>query len=109
VSRVNKADGLRAVDRLGECAMKEGVLDIELVDGPTPRDSQSQHSPDGGRLDDVAEGLIIVHRGCWMNPRRTKRALYQSIEPSSLSLCLKIHLSVTTLAQKAEEPSPTCC
>jgi hypothetical protein len=109
VSRVNKADGLRAVDHLRECAMEECILDIELVDGPTPRDSQSQHIPNGGRLDDRAEGLIIIHWGRCVNPRRTQQALYQSREPSSLILCLKIHLSVMTLAQKAEEPSPTCC
>jgi hypothetical protein len=26
------------VDGLGECAIEEGILDIELVHGPTPRD-----------------------------------------------------------------------
>jgi hypothetical protein len=61
VHRINEADGLRAVDRLGECAVEEGVLDVELVHGPTLGDSQNQHSSDGGRLDDWAEGLIIVH------------------------------------------------
>jgi hypothetical protein len=61
VSRVNIADGLRAVDRLGECTVEEGVLDVELMHGPTPGGSQSQHSPNGGRLDDGAEGLIVVH------------------------------------------------
>jgi hypothetical protein len=62
VRRVNKAGGLRAVDGLGECAVEESVLDIELVHRPTPGDSQSQHSLDGGRLDDGAEGLVVVHR-----------------------------------------------
>jgi hypothetical protein len=42
---------------------EEGVLDVELVHEPTLGDSQSQHSPDGGRLDDGAEGLIVVHPG----------------------------------------------
>jgi hypothetical protein len=32
------------------------VLNVELVHGPTPGDSQSQHSPDGAGLDDGAEG-----------------------------------------------------
>jgi hypothetical protein len=59
--RVNEADGLRAVDGLGECAMEEGVLDVELVHEPNLGDSQSQHSPDGGRLDDGAEGLVVVN------------------------------------------------
>jgi hypothetical protein len=38
---VNKAGGLRAVDGLRESAMEEGILNIELVHGPTPRDNQS--------------------------------------------------------------------
>jgi hypothetical protein len=37
--RVNKAGGLRAVDRLIECTMEEGILDVELVHGPTLGDS----------------------------------------------------------------------
>jgi hypothetical protein len=63
VCGVNEAGGLRAVDGHGEYAMEEGVLDVELVHGLTPGDSQRQHSPDGGRLDDGAEGLIVVHPG----------------------------------------------
>jgi hypothetical protein len=39
VSTMNEVNGLRAVDHLEECAMKEGVLDVELVHGPTPGDS----------------------------------------------------------------------
>jgi hypothetical protein len=39
VSRVNEAGGLRAVDYLGECVMEEGILDVELVHGPTLEDS----------------------------------------------------------------------
>jgi hypothetical protein len=61
VSRVNETGRLRVIYHLGECAMEECVLDVELVDGPTPGDSQSQHSPNGGRLDNGAEDLIIVH------------------------------------------------
>jgi hypothetical protein len=49
-----------AVDRLGECAMEEGILDVELAHEPTPRDGQSQHSSDGGKLDDMAAGLVVV-------------------------------------------------
>jgi hypothetical protein len=57
VHGVNEAGRLRAVDSLRECAVEEGVLDVELMNGQTPRDSQSQHSPNSGRLDDGAEGL----------------------------------------------------
>jgi hypothetical protein len=63
VRGVNEAVGLRAVDDLGDCAVEEGVLDVKLVQGPTPGDSQCQHSPNGGRLDDGAEGFVIVHSG----------------------------------------------
>jgi hypothetical protein len=31
VSKVNEADKLRAVDHLGDYAMEEGILDIEMV------------------------------------------------------------------------------
>jgi hypothetical protein len=61
VSRVNEAGRLRQVDRHGECAVEEDVLDVELVHGPTSRDSQSQHSLNGGGLDNGVEGLIVVH------------------------------------------------
>jgi hypothetical protein len=43
--------------------MEEGILDVKLVYRPTPRDSQGQHSSDGGRLDDEVKGLIVVHLG----------------------------------------------
>jgi hypothetical protein len=52
VRRVNEVDGLRGVDRLRECDVEECVLDVELVHGPTPEDSQSQHNLDSGKLDD---------------------------------------------------------
>jgi hypothetical protein len=39
VRGVNKARGMRAVDSLGECAIEEHVLDVELVHMPTPGDS----------------------------------------------------------------------
>ena len=36
VSRVDKPNGLSAVDRLRQGAMEEGVLHVELVDWPVP-------------------------------------------------------------------------
>jgi hypothetical protein len=68
VTQVNEVGGLRAVDHLEECAVEEGILDIELVHEPTPGDSQSQHNLDGGKLDDGAEGLIVVHSGALCEP-----------------------------------------
>jgi hypothetical protein len=44
-------------------AVEEDIFDIELTHRPTPRDNQSEHSLDGGRLDDGVEGLIVVHPG----------------------------------------------
>jgi hypothetical protein len=89
VRGVNKVDGLRAVDGLGECAMEEGVLDIELVHGPTPGDSQSQHSLDGGRLDNGAEGLIIVHPGALSEPPEDPTSLISIERVVRLELVLE--------------------
>jgi hypothetical protein len=94
VRGVNEASRLRAIYSLRECAVEEGVLDVELVHGPTLGDSQSQHNPDGGRLDDGAEGLIVVHPEALSEPPEDPTSLV----PSALSLCLRIHLPMTTLA-----------
>jgi hypothetical protein len=61
VSRVDKPNGLSAVDRLHQGAVEEGVRHVELVDRPVP--GQSQNSPDGGRLDHRTEGLVVVDPG----------------------------------------------
>jgi hypothetical protein len=42
-------------------SMEEGVFDVELLHGTTPRDGWSQHSPNGGGLHDEVESLIVVH------------------------------------------------
>jgi hypothetical protein len=89
VSSVNEAGGLRAVDHLRECAVEEGILDVELVDGPTSGDSQSQHSPDGGRLDDGAEGLIIVHLGALGEPPEDPTSLVPVQRAIRLELVLE--------------------
>jgi hypothetical protein len=41
--------------------MKEGVLDIELVDHPTLGDGEGEYDADDGKLDGGAESLIVVH------------------------------------------------
>jgi hypothetical protein len=38
VGGVNEVGGLREVGRLSECAIEEGVVDVELVHEPTPGD-----------------------------------------------------------------------
>jgi hypothetical protein len=63
VSGVDEVGGLAAVDSLHQSAMEEGVLDVELVDRPVPREGEGEDDTDGGELDDGVEGLIIVHFG----------------------------------------------
>jgi hypothetical protein len=89
VRRVNEASRLRAVDGLGECAVEEGILDVELVHGPTPRNSQSQHGPDGGRLDDEAEGLVVVHPGALSEPLEDPTSLVTIKRAIRLELVLE--------------------
>jgi hypothetical protein len=60
-SGVDEAGGLAAVDCLGQSTVEEGILDIELKDRLVPR--EGENGPNGGELDDVAEGLIVVYSG----------------------------------------------
>jgi hypothetical protein len=60
VSRVNKPNGLSVVDRLRQGAVQEGVLHVELVDRPVMGQSESQDSPDGGRLNHWTVSLVVV-------------------------------------------------
>jgi hypothetical protein len=55
--------------------VEEGVLYVELVHEPAPGDSQSQHIPDRGRLDDGAEGLVVVHPGTLSEPPKDPTSL----------------------------------
>ena len=41
--------------------MEEGILDIELMDRPVPREGEGEDGANGGELDDGAEGLVVVH------------------------------------------------
>jgi hypothetical protein len=63
VSRVDKPNGLSAVDYLRQGAMEEGVLHVKLVDRPVPGQSESQDSPDGGRFHHRIESFIVVNPG----------------------------------------------
>jgi hypothetical protein len=89
VCGVNEAGRLRAVDGLGECVVEEGVLDVKLVHGPTPGDSQSQHSPDGSRLDDGAEGLVVVQPGALSEPLKDPTSLVPIKRAVHLELVLE--------------------
>ena len=41
--------------------MEEGILDIELMDRPVA--GEGEDDANSGELDDMAEGLVVVHVG----------------------------------------------
>jgi hypothetical protein len=43
--------------------MKKGILHIQLVERPSTRRGETQHSTDGRRFDNPVEGLIVVDPG----------------------------------------------
>ena len=88
VSGVNEAGGLGAVDRLGEGAVEEGVLDVQLVHRPAPGDGEGQHSADDGGLHDGAESLIVVHTGALGEPPEDPTSLV----PVQRTICLQLVL-----------------
>jgi hypothetical protein len=60
VARINKVRGLLTVDLLVKIAIEKGVLDIELVDRPRPRDGDAEDDADRGRLGDGTKRLVKV-------------------------------------------------
>jgi hypothetical protein len=74
-SSIDEAGGLAAVDSLRQSVVEEGILDIELIDRLVPIEGKGEDDMDGGKLDDGAKGLVVVHSGRWVKPRRTQRAL----------------------------------
>ena len=51
------------VDRLGEVAVEEGVLDVQLMSGPGPASGDAEDRPDRGRFDHGTERLGLVDTG----------------------------------------------
>jgi hypothetical protein len=94
-SEVDEASGLATIDRLCQSIVEESILDIELVDRPGPGEGENRLN--GGELDDEAGGLIVVHFGILSEAPKDPTSLVAVVEPSKVSLCRKIHLSVTTL------------
>jgi hypothetical protein len=43
--------------------VEEGILDVELVDRPVPGEGDEEDGANSGKLDDGAEGLVVVHSG----------------------------------------------
>jgi hypothetical protein len=60
-SRVDEAGGLTTIDDLGELAVEEGVLDIELASLPFKGERNGENDADRGRFDNRTEHLIEVN------------------------------------------------
>jgi hypothetical protein len=60
-SGVDEAGGLAAIDHLCQSVEEEGILDIELIDRPVPRECEGEDDSNDDKLDNGAEGLIVVH------------------------------------------------
>ena len=58
--RVDEARRLLNVDRLVQMAVKKGVLHIQLMYRPGTRGGDAEDDPDGGRLDNRTERLVVV-------------------------------------------------
>jgi hypothetical protein len=63
VSRVGEARGLVAEDYLGESIVEEGILHVELLNGPVTGDSSDEHSANSGQFYNRVESLIVVDSG----------------------------------------------
>jgi hypothetical protein len=63
VSSIDEAGRLALVDSLHQSAMKEGIVDIELMDPPVLGEGKEEDGANGSELDDGAEGLVVVHSG----------------------------------------------
>jgi hypothetical protein len=60
-SRVDEAGGLATVDDLGELAVEEGVLDVELASLPFKGERDGEDDTDRGRFDNQTEHLVEVN------------------------------------------------
>jgi hypothetical protein len=89
VSRVNEVSELAVVDRLGEGAVEQDVLDIQLVHRLAPEEGQSQHGANGGGLHDEAESLIVVHTGALGEPTKDPACLVPVQRAIRLELVLE--------------------
>jgi hypothetical protein len=80
------------------------------VHRPTPGDSQSQHSPDGGRLHDGAESLFIGHTGALSEPPKDSTSLVPIKRAIHLKLVLEDPLTDDDIGpRRPRNQSPTCC
>jgi hypothetical protein len=64
-SDIDKAGGLAVVDSLYRSVVEEGILDVELMDRLVAGDGEGADGSNGGKLNDVIEGLVIYSTsGC---------------------------------------------
>jgi hypothetical protein len=63
VSRVGKARGLAAEDRLRESDVEEGIFNIKLLNGAGMGGCSSEHCTNSGQFYNRTEGLIVVDSG----------------------------------------------
>jgi hypothetical protein len=68
VSGVNEAGGLALGDFVSEGAVEEDVLNIQVVNKLSPRETESQNSVDGSGLHHKSESLVVVHIGALGEP-----------------------------------------
>jgi len=57
---VDKAGRLLTVDRLVQMAVEEGVLHVQLMDGPGTRGGDAEDGADRRRFDNRVERLVVV-------------------------------------------------
>ena len=86
---VDEARRLLAVDLLVKIAMEKGILDVELVDGPRPRDGDAEDDADRGRLDDGAKRLVEIDPGLLREPADHPPSLVAGEATISVELVLE--------------------
>jgi hypothetical protein len=92
--RTNKSWGLPHVDFFLEKTMKECILDIQLSKTPTSGDRQRQKEPNGGRLDNRTEGVLIVKPMTLFEPLGNKTSFVALDRTVSMFLHLEDPLRV---------------
>ena len=61
VMRIPETQWLMHVDSLMKITMQKGILNIELMNGPGPGESNGENGANGRRFHHRAESLLTVH------------------------------------------------
>jgi hypothetical protein len=85
-SRVGEARELAAEDYLGESAVEEVILHVELLNGPGTGDSSSEHHANSGRFYNRVEGLVVVDSGVLSETPKDPMGLVEIKGPVSTEL-----------------------